>query len=91
MPKLTDRLTDRTARTIKGVGYHADGRGLYLNVRESGGRSWILRYMIEGKSREMGLGSFPEVGLMQARQKRDVLRESLKSKVDPIQARELAA
>jgi integrase len=91
MAHTTNRLTALTARTIKEVGYHADGRGLYLNVRDSGSRSWILRYMLNGKAREMGLGAFPEVGLMQARQKRDALRESLKKKVDPIDAREVEA
>jgi integrase len=48
-------------------GMHADGDGLYLRVDEGGARSWVLRTMIQGKRRDMGLGSFPAVSLATAR------------------------
>src|SRR5450759_4155235 len=51
----------------KKPGFHPDGRGLYLSVNPSGSRSWILRYMLRGRSRDMGLGSFPDISLAEAR------------------------
>jgi integrase len=52
----------------KPPGMHADGGGLYLHVSKSGGRSWILRYMLDGRAREMGLGPLALVPLKQARE-----------------------
>jgi len=88
MAKAIDKLTDRTVRALRKPGYHADGLGLYLCVKPTGGKSWILRYMIAGKAREMGLGPFPAVGLADARQKRDSERKSLSEGTDPIAARD---
>lgn len=48
-------------------GFYADGRGLYFSVSPSGSRSWIFRFMLRGKSRDMGLGSFPDITLSDAR------------------------
>ena len=45
-----------------------DGAGLSLLVQRSGSRSWVLRYQLDGKRRDMGLGSYPEVTLAKARQ-----------------------
>ena len=62
MGKLTDRRV-RAART----GKHGDGAGLWLVVKPSGARSWVLRYQLDGRAREMGLGPFPLVGLAAGR------------------------
>lgn len=88
MAKAIDRLTDRTVKTLKVPGYHADGNGLYLCVKPSGARSWILRYMIGGKAREMGLGGFPLYGLADARKKRDNERKRVSEGIDPIATRD---
>ena len=45
----------------------AMGIGLYLNVAAAGSKSWVRRIVIEGKRRDIGLGSFPTVSLAQAR------------------------
>lgn len=39
-------------------GMYADGLGLYLNVRSGNSKSWIFRYRIRGRLRDMGLGRF---------------------------------
>lgn len=78
-------------KAIRGEGYYADGNGLYLAVKASGAKSWILRYMLNGKSREMGLGGFPLIGLADARVKRDQARKQLTEGVDPLAARDAAA
>jgi len=63
-------LTARTVASLEkaGVpGMTGDGAGLYFKVGQTGGASWIYRYKIAGKSRYMGLGSYPEVSLADAR------------------------
>lgn len=61
------RLTAARVKTIKKPGLHGDGNGLYLRVTGSGSRSWMQRITIHGRRRDMGLGSYPAVGLAQAR------------------------
>lgn len=48
-------------------GRHAAGQGLYLLVREGGSRSWLLRTQVDGKRRDLGLGSADRISLAQAR------------------------
>lgn len=49
-----------TALSIKNAkpGRHADGKGLYLLVKPTGARSWLLRVQVDGRRRDIGLGSF---------------------------------
>ena len=57
---------------IKGLsnpGRYSDGDGLYLNIAKGGSKSWILRAVIEGKRRDIGLGGYPKVSLAEARQR----------------------
>jgi integrase len=70
-------------------GMHAVGTvaGLYLQVLQSGARSWILRAVIGGKRRDMGLGGYPAVTLAQARQKARMARDKIADGVDPIEER----
>ena len=88
MAKAIDKLTDRTVKAIKKPGYHGDGNGLYLCVKPSGAKSWILRYMVAGKAREMGLGPYPAFGLADARERRNAERQRIADGVDPIEARD---
>jgi integrase len=69
-------------------GMHAvgDPSGLYLCVA-GGGRSWILRYMLAGKRREMGLGSFGDLPLADAREVARAQRRLIKQGIDPLQAK----
>lgn len=60
-------------------GRHADGKGLYLMVRPSGSRSWVLRAQVDGKRQDFGLGSAAVVTLAEVRTKAAALRASLKS------------
>ena len=59
-------LTPAFVRRAK-AGRHCDGNGLYLDVQQSGSRSWIQRIVIRGRRREIGLGGFPVVPLDDAR------------------------
>jgi integrase len=68
-------------------GIYGDGAGLYLQVTETGTQSWVLKFMLRGRSRQMGLGPFPLVSLAEARRKRDDARRLLLDGIDPIEAR----
>jgi integrase len=69
-----------TAIEVKNAapGRHADGNGLYLLVRLSGSRSWVLRAQVDGKRQDFGLGSTTVVTLAQARANAAELRAKLK-------------
>jgi len=51
----------------EGAGILHDGGGLYLRVAAAGSRSWVFRFQLAGKRRDMGLGSYPEISLAEAR------------------------
>ena len=63
--------------------YH-DGKGLYISISSLGRGKWSYRYRIDSKSREMGLGTFPEVSIVDARQKAEDKRRLVLQKTDPI-------
>jgi integrase len=71
----------------KESGYYGDGGGLYLQVSKAGTKSWIFRYTLNKKSREMGLGPLHTITLAQAREKARTCRASLLEGVDPLEAR----
>ena len=83
------KLTDRTVKTAK-PGRHGDGDGLHLIVSEAGRRTWLLRYQLQGRRRDMGLGSYPARGLADARIAAADARKLIASGIDPIESRELA-
>jgi len=68
-------------------GLHAVGTvaGLALQVTDSGTRSWILRVMVGGKRRDMGLGGYPDVTLSGAWDKARKARDKIKEGIDPIE------
>lgn len=72
-------------------GRHSDGGGLYLNVTETGSRSWLFMYKVAGRRREMGLGSLRDVPLIQARKFAANARQQLASGLDPLAARQKPA
>lgn len=91
MPKkLSNALTSLAVKSAR-PGRHADGGGLHLLVKETGARSWVYRFMLKGKARDVGLGaaSGPEaISLATARDKASVLRLRVKSGVDPLAERD---
>ena len=63
--------------------YH-DGKGLYITIKRPGTGKWSYRYRVDHKSREMGLGTFPEISIVDARQKAEDNRRLVLNKIDPI-------
>jgi len=85
--KLTAKTIESLAKA-KTPGLTNDGEGLYFQVSKTGGTSWIFRYKIAGKSRDMGLGPYPETGLADAREKAVEARRKTKAGIDPLAERE---
>jgi hypothetical protein len=54
------------------AGMYPDGDGLYLSISRAGTASWSFKFMIAGRSHEMGLGSVRDVGLAEAPRLDDV-------------------
>lgn len=83
-----NRLTAMQVQKLSKPGHHADGAGLHLCVKASGGKSWIFRYRFGGKEREMGLGPLHTVSLAEAREKALAQRKLLLDGVDPLAAKQ---
>jgi integrase len=60
-----------------------DERGLYLEISPSGGKWWRLKYRFAGKEKRLSLGVYPDVGLKEARERRDEARGLLAKGIDP--------
>lgn len=68
----------------------SDGGGLHLEARPNGSGWWRWRYWRDGKEGMLSLGTYPDVSLAQARQKRDEARRQAAAGVDPSEARKAA-
>lgn len=75
-------------RSLKEPGRYGDGLGLWLQVSKEGGKSWLFRFMLDGKARMMGLGRYGDISLEEAREKARECRKLLLEGNDPIEKRE---
>jgi integrase len=87
MAKQAAPLTARQVETRKTPGLIADGGGLYLQIAPTGARTWIFRYQIAGRRRDMGLGSAAVFSLAEARDRARAARRLVADGIDPIEAR----
>jgi integrase len=87
MSRTEKRLSARTAAAATLPGRYMDGGGLFLDVEPGGRRRWIYRYRLNGRRRDMGLGSPDHVSLAEARAERDRWRKEARQGRDPIEAR----
>ena len=76
-------LTSALCRNTKEPKLHPDGNGLFLAVSPTGGKSWILRIRHAGKRPEIGLGSFGDVSLADAREIAADVRKLSRKGIDP--------
>lgn len=60
-----------------------DEKGLLLIMRPTGGKLWRLKYRFQGKELQLSIGTYPEVSLKDAREKRDAARKLLAEGKDP--------
>lgn len=90
MVLLLHRLSALKVSKLSEPGYYADGDGLYLQVTTGNGgpaKSWLFRYSLNQKRREMGLGTLATYSLADARDLAKVCRQSVNQGIDPIDAR----
>ncbi|MBB2931272.1 tyrosine-type recombinase/integrase [Paraburkholderia silvatlantica] len=65
----------------------SDGGGLFLLLNPNGSRWWRLKYRFGGKEKLISLGTYPDVSLKEARDRRDEARKKLTAGYDPGEAR----
>ena len=86
----SEKLTALKVERARTAGLLNDGKGLYLRIAAAKAgvtKSWVFRFMIAGRAREMGLGSLDVVSLGEARERAREWRRLVKEGVDPIEAR----
>jgi integrase len=98
---MAGKLTTLKIRSLTKPGRYCDGAGLWLQVRKAAEpkegqperpatRSWLFRYMLGKKARQMGLGPLDDVTLADARDAAQAARKLLRDRVDPIEHRDAA-
>ena len=87
MARQINRLSPLQVSRLKKPGLYPDGAGLYLQVGPSSTKSWVLRFMLAGKAREMGLGPLHTISLADARKRAQAGRQLLLLGIDPIEQR----
>ena len=83
---LYNALNTMKAKNL-GPGKYSDGQGLWLIKRDKIHGKWILRFVIRGRRREMGLGRWPDVSIAEARDRASDARRTVRDGVDPIDER----
>ncbi len=86
MPKRIIPLSDMKVQKAKSKDKTVtlfDGGGLFLMVTPSGGKLWRFKYRFEGKEKKIAFGAYPEISLLDARQRRDEARRQLANGIDP--------
>lgn len=90
MASLINKLSAILVKRLEKPGRYGDGGGLWLQVTPTTSKSWIFRFMIDGKQHEMGLGSINTIDLAEARAKARECRRMLLEGVDPLAQRRSA-
>jgi len=84
---LTDTFVRQVKATEKAIGdKYADGGGMYLLVKAAG-KYWRVDYSFSGKRKTLALGTYPEISLAKARERRAAARTLLAEGVDPSAAK----
>lgn len=76
--RVRNKLNVKQIASLTEPNVYSDGVGLYLRVRPSGTKSWLFVRVIQGKRRELGLGSLLDVSLAEARQAAEEARKAFR-------------
>lgn len=89
MPRVKPESSALHVKRLSLPGLHAVGgiKGLCLQIAKGGSRSWILRTLVKGKRKSIGLGGYPDVSLAEARNRAGEIRMQIRSGVDPVEER----
>lgn len=85
--RTMQKLNALSVKRMTAIGRYSDGGGLYLQVGPSGGKSWLFRYSLDGRTRDMGLGALLDTSLAQAREMAAEARQVTKRGLDPLAER----
>ncbi len=86
MPKRIMPLTDMRVLKAKPQDKSItlfDGAGLYLLITPTGGKLWRFKYRFDKKEKKLAFGTYPEITLADARQRRDEARRQIAHGIDP--------
>lgn len=84
--RMVVALKDLEIRALKPrerVYKQADERGLYIEVHPGGSKLWRMKFRFLGRDKRIAFGSYPEVGLAEARRRRDEARQQVRDGIDP--------
>lgn len=87
MANAINKLSALQVNRLSKPGLYGDGAGLYLQITKGGVKSWLFRYMRNGRARGMGLGPVHTVSLSNARIKALDVRRQLLAGIDPLDAK----
>ena len=87
MARETNKLSATRVSSVKTPGRYCDGLGLWLQVAEGGTKSWLFRYTLHGRARQMGLGALHTVSLKEARERAKQARQIILDGEDPIEVK----
>jgi integrase len=83
----TGKLSAVEVAKAKGPAVLHDGGGLYLRVSATGSKSWVFRFQLDGRRRDMGLGRYPDISLAEARGRAAERRKQRHDGIDPLDAK----
>ena len=83
----TEALTSHFVHTLQVSSTYSDRSGLCPRVAASGSKRWVLRTMVQGKRRDIGLGGFSCTSLVEARARARILRKIAREGGHPLAAR----
>ena len=97
MARELEKLSAAAIKNANKPGMYGDGGGLWLHVGPNAvgqdgkptktGKSWVFRFMLDGKAREMGLGPLHTIGLSEARELARACRKKVLEGTDPLEAK----
>jgi len=90
MRREGNKLSSAAVRIASKPGLYGDGHGLYLQISNFGTKAWVVRYMIDGVARKMGLGALHTVSLAEARKRANEARLQVLDGIDPLDAKKSA-
>lgn len=88
MARSVNKLSVVLINKLSSPGYYGDGGGLWLRVSKDVSKSWVFRFTMAGRRREMGLGALHTISLGMAREKALACRRLLAEGKDPIAERD---
>jgi hypothetical protein len=89
MARQANKLTARKLASLTEPGLYGDGGGLYFQISKWRTKSWLYRFSLNKRRRDMGLGPYPDVSLQAARDKAAECRGMVRDGMDPIELRKL--